>query len=298
MKFSRSAPAKVNLLLHVGFRSVEGRHALASVVVPLKIADSVNFTRTDADLSFNCHCSEELVLHHGSERLLELSSESNLAFRAAKAFFSKIEKRAVGSLSVLKRIPLEAGLGGGSSDAAATLLLLNEAYEFPLTLDELRVLGIALGSDVPIFLLESPALVRGFGGEISKFNFNARESSLLLLKPPTGVSTALAFKSLKRAAGDGLSPESQQDFENRVQGLNRDFITSLHNDFQAPLEAETWFQEGTQALKDAGAEAVLLCGSGSTLCGIFRPAALVKFSEKVSELISKKWWLEKTEFLL
>src|SRR5438034_5347335 len=116
----------------------------------------------------------------------------NLVLRAAKAFFTTTRLEPAVSIELKKRIPHGAGLGGGSSDAATTLLALNQLFETNLARDELAKLGSAIGSDVPFFIFESAALCRG-RGELVASTKMPEALSLLLLKPDFAVSTAWAY---------------------------------------------------------------------------------------------------------
>ncbi|MEO8386053.1 MAG: 4-(cytidine 5'-diphospho)-2-C-methyl-D-erythritol kinase, partial [Betaproteobacteria bacterium] len=157
--FSAMAPGKLNLFLHVTGRRADGYHLLQSVFVLLDVYDTLQFTlRADG------------VIHRQSD-LPGVREEDDLVVRAAKLL--KQEAQSISSanlcgvdISVDKRLPMGAGLGGGSSDAATTLLALNRLWNLAFSNDKLRALGLTLGADVPFFLYGSNAFVEGIGEKL------------------------------------------------------------------------------------------------------------------------------------
>lgn len=173
-----SAPAKLNLFLHVTGRRSDGYHLLQSVFMLIDWTDSLNFElRRDAVIS-----REDLGA--------ELPAE-DLVVRAARAL-QQVSGCAQGvHIGIDKRIPVQAGMGGGSSDAASTLLALNQLWRLGFTLEQLTQIGVGLGADVPFFLNGHNAWVEGIGEKITPVTLPP--ASFIVLKPAQGVDTGRIF---------------------------------------------------------------------------------------------------------
>jgi 4-diphosphocytidyl-2-C-methyl-D-erythritol kinase len=173
------APAKINLFLHITGRRSDGYHLLESVFAPVTLADEVILT----------------LRKDGAIRLLNapagLSEENDLACRAARALQSASSSSLGVDIELVKQIPQGAGLGGGSSDAATTLLGLNRLWKTGLARDRLLDIGAGLGADVPFFIFGQPALVRGIGEELRAVSLP--QLNLVLASPGVGVSTGAVF---------------------------------------------------------------------------------------------------------
>ncbi len=242
------APAKINLTLEVLARRQDGYHGIRSVMVPLDLADELAIEPSDR-FSFTCD-------------VRELEGERNLALAAVRALGEAPPVR----MALRKRIPVQAGLGGGSSDAAAVLRgAMTGALGDPRPRDWLTV-ARALGSDVPFFLSGTGALVEGTGERITPAGALPRWHALIV-KPPVAVPTARAYEALdarprpQRARSGSVSIAllealQRADFE-RVEAL-------LQNDFHDVIVAQAP-EIGTaiDALRAAGARNTLLAGSGS-----------------------------------
>ena len=173
------APAKLNLFLHVTGRRADGYHQIESVFVPISLADTVTLTlRVD-----------------GQVRLLDappgLNEENDLACRAARALQHATGSRLGVDIHLQKRIPQGGGLGGGSSDAATTLLGLNRLWALQQSRDQLRALGASLGADVPFFIFGQPAFVSGVGERLLAMSLPV--SNYVVAFPGIGVATASVF---------------------------------------------------------------------------------------------------------
>ena len=186
MILSGEAPAKVNRELRLGGRRPDGFQEIRSRLVSIDLADRVVVERGAGSL--------ELL----AEGLAVPEDESNLVVRAARVLAERLGRTPDVRIRLEKRIPVGAGLGGGSSDAARTLALLARLWEAPLTDEELASLGAVLGSDVPFFLTGGEADVTGRGERVVPLP-DSPPVDLLLLVPPFAISTADAYGAFRRA---------------------------------------------------------------------------------------------------
>ena len=188
------SPAKVNLLLAVTGKRADGFHDLISLVTPVSFGDHLEVIRLDETGPVELTCDDPNVP----------MGDGNLIVRAATAFMKAVESDRGFKIHLKKRIPMEAGLGGGSSNAATTLLALNEHCGNPLDFDGLSQLAADLGSDCPLFLHRAPVIMRGQGEQIETLSnelvAELEGKILTLFKPGIGISTAWAYKAL---ASDG-----------------------------------------------------------------------------------------------
>ena len=257
MPLEKHSSCKVNLLLNILGRRPDGFHELETVLHPVGLDDSLTFQRKGARTRLSCN-----------DPLLPTNSK-NLVFAAAERFLHIAGIREGVRIHLEKRIPISAGLGGGSANAAATLLALNELFGHPLDRDALIKLAAALGSDVPFFLQSRPALATGRGEIITPLNFfpALAGSWLVLAHPGFGVSTAWAYEQLDRQPDwlDGR-PGRAQHLISLLQtadlpAAGREF----HNSLEAPVLRKypllALFQE---FFREQGAGAVLMSGSGSS----------------------------------
>jgi 4-diphosphocytidyl-2-C-methyl-D-erythritol kinase len=173
------APAKINLFLHVIGRRSDGYHLLQTVFRLVDWSDYLRFRRTD----------------DGSIRLLTplagVDDEANLAVRAARALHAFTKSRHGATIEIDKRLPMGGGLGGGSSDAATTLIALNELWGLHLPRDELMRIGLGLGADVPVFVNGHNAFAEGIGELLQSIDLNP--AWYVILTPDVSVPTALVF---------------------------------------------------------------------------------------------------------
>jgi 4-diphosphocytidyl-2-C-methyl-D-erythritol kinase len=262
------APAKINLRLRVLRREADGYHRLDTVFQALELADGVDVTLVHRE-------GIELDVRGVPEGSLGSPAE-NLAARAAARLFAALDERRVPrprgvAIRLDKRIPHGAGLGGGSSDAAAVLRALHGLLDRPLARSELAALGASLGADVPFFLSGSArALGRGRGDEITPLPALPRRPVLLVVPEP-GVATAWAYGVLaaeRARTGPDLAPSA--DVEQAPERDWDDVARVARNDFEDVLFSHRPdLARAKAALVEAGAQAALLAGSGSAVFGIF-----------------------------
>ena len=188
------APAKVNLFLRIVGQRHDGYHLLDSLMVPVSLYDDIKITVQDVkdgqDEKTTPRQAARISLSCDGPNIP--SDETNLAYRAALLVCQKAQRTARITLHIMKRIPAGAGLGGGSSDAAAVLKGLNTEFGLGWTESQLCVLGAKLGADVPFFVRCQPACVGGIGEELTPVSL-ALDRWLVLVVPPFGVSTPWAY---------------------------------------------------------------------------------------------------------
>lgn len=285
MVIEKQSPCKVNLLLNILGKRADGFHELETVMQPIAVCDRIEISKRPIGIELTC-----------SEPTLPTDGR-NLVYRAAEFFLRTLAVNGGVKLHLEKRIPLAAGLGGGSGNAAITLLAMNEIYGHPASPQELAGMAAQLGSDVPFFLQPQAALATGRGEKIEPLgNFSAlKDCAVLLIHPGFGISTAWAYQSLARF------PEALNGTLGRaaklIQALGSADLRTAGSDFYNSLEAPALekypllvlFQE---FLREQGALATLMSGSGSTTFGIFRnlPAAEAA-AEKVRSRFGTSGWI-------
>ncbi|MGE3348508.1 MAG: 4-(cytidine 5'-diphospho)-2-C-methyl-D-erythritol kinase [Ramlibacter sp.] len=251
------APAKLNLFLHVTGRRADGYHLLQSVFMLVDWCDSLHFElRSDGQLS--------------REDLGPPLPPDDLVLRAARALQAATGTSMGAHIGVQKRIPAQAGMGGGSSDAASCLLALNRLWQLDLPVSKLMAIGLALGADVPFFLGGHHALVEGIGEQIRPLALPP--ARFVVAKPPQGLDTRLIFgdAGLKRdsrtAIISGFAANSNGEFgANPEGGFASDPFGFGHNDLQ-PV-AQRLCPAVTQALKWLESQGLegRMTGSGSAV---------------------------------
>lgn len=254
---SALAPAKLNLGLHVLRRRADGYHDLASVFVPLPWHDRLTAEVSDV-LTLTC-----------SDARLPVD-EGNLVMRAALALQSVTGTPMGATLHLDKHLPYGAGLGSGSSDAAAALRLLADLWQVEVPTETLHTLALELGSDVPFFLDAVPALAEGRGERLTPLMDADGEPyrlpfPVVVAVPPVHVSTAEAYRLVTPRT------EGRPDLAALVASNDLDrWQAELLNDFEAPVcAAHPELDAMRLALRDAGAAYVSMSGSGSAFFGVF-----------------------------
>jgi 4-diphosphocytidyl-2-C-methyl-D-erythritol kinase len=261
--FARRARAKFNLRLEVGVPVEGGLHAVRSAVTELVVCDDLSFLPSAA--GFAVSCDDETI-----------PEPENLAWQAARALHVTLPDVRI---HIRKGIPVQAGLGGGSSDAAAALLGIAELLAgagVALADGALLAAAASVGSDVPACLAPGLKVVEGTGDLVHRIAAKAPAWGVLLLKPACGVPTALAYRLLDAARASGSQPAPAG--AGHVDEICRAFGGSdfdracalLHNDFQAPVEAAYPDVAAARArIVATGARSTILCGSGSCVAGLF-----------------------------
>lgn len=243
-------PAKVNLYLRVLGRRADGYHDLLSIMQPLSLADELTVSPTPPGIFLDCDQPE---IPRGP---------GNLVWQAALEFQRATGRRLGAHFGLKKRIPVAAGLGGGSSDAAGALLALNTLAGEPLKAAGLHELAKALGADVPFFLGEGPAVARDIGTELTPVALPAYW--YLLLNPGVRVSTRWVYESLDLKALKGYKVLGDRNWDPEEPGI------WVHNDLESvTVKQHPQLGNWLNTLGSLGAQARGMSGSGPTLFGLF-----------------------------
>ncbi len=283
MTLTKPSPCKVNLLLNILGKRPDGFHELETVMQPVALCDELTFTTATSGLELTC-----------SDPSLPTDA-SNLVHRAARAFLEKTGRTDGVQMHLEKHIPLAAGLGGGSGNAAITLLALNELFGQPLSPEALHEIAAALGSDIPFFLQTGPALASGRGEIIQPLApFRALEGcALLLVHPGFGIATAWAYKELARfpEALNGENGRAAKLVALLEAGDLRLAGRAFYNSLEAPaLEKYPWLAVLQDFLRENGALVALMSGSGSTTFAITRDlCGALEIEERVREKFGRVW---------
>jgi 4-diphosphocytidyl-2-C-methyl-D-erythritol kinase len=187
------APAKLNLFFEVLAKRKDGFHEIETLVYPIDFYDTLFFKEDPSgQLSFGCEMGFASRLPEGPEVGALPTGEDNLVFRAVELLRRRAGVASGAVMRLIKRIPSAAGLGGGSSDAAAALVAANECWNLRWSRTELALLGAELGSDVPLFLAQGPAVCRGRGERVEPL-LGVGMLHFVVVRPPAGLSTAAVY---------------------------------------------------------------------------------------------------------
>ena len=261
------APAKVNLFLDITGRLQNGYHTLNTVMQQISLADSVEITAEQGD---GCviQCSNSAIP----------CDERNIAFKACKMFMGVVGEKAKITVAIHKRIPVEAGLGGSSTDGAAVLRGLNILYGRPLSLQQLCEIGASLGADVPFCLTGGTAICTGIGDKCKRIP-TPENLFFVIIKPDFANNTSKAYRLYDQKP----LPVNQDfaDFVSLLEKGERDTLAGkMYNVFQR-LYSDGRVEKIAMDLLEAGAKGACMSGSGSAVFGVFD-------SEKAAELAAEK----------
>ena len=243
------SPAKINIFLKIeGRDKASGMHFLRSLFAPIDICDKLEIEESS---SFS-------VATNGIAE--EIPTEKNIVFKAYSALRTYIGKELPEfSVKIEKSIPTGAGLGGGSSNAAAFLKFVNEKCKLDLSLTQLIEIASEIGSDVPFFILGKPAIVSGTGEKIETVELPESGKFFVLVNPEIHVDTKLAYSLFDKTYPDcGTSNRVPENFSWKKEHIFNDFEEIVFSEFPAIAEVKT-------ELETLGAHKVFMSGSGSTL---------------------------------
>ena len=296
---TESAFAKINLTLDVLGKRPDGYHDIRSIMQTISLRDDV-VINVDTDAPWAVHCYREVIEDPKAEQSeVRLETDGfpqdadNLAWRAAEVFFARTGKQTSGlEIFINKRIPTEAGLGGGSADAAAVLRALNRAYDAPLSIPALCELGAQVGSDVPFCVMGGTAIVEGRGELLTKLP-PAPEFFLVICKPDFSVSTPELYRKL-----DETFIEKRPDHKSMQLNLQKGELLgiggSLCNVFE-PIVMQEHFDINyiRSMMYTYGAYGAQMTGSGSAVFGIYdsfeyATVACTMLKDKYSEIFLAK----------
>ncbi len=281
------APAKINLSLGVLARREDGFHEIESLMVPVTLADTLRVRRTHgSEVTLSVTFSGALSCESGrTPRRNVPSDQTNLVVRAAELLARKAGVRMGLEIELEKKIPSEAGLGGGSSDAAATLWAANRLWGISWSNQRLAELSAELGSDIPWFFLDGPGIVRGRGEQFEAVD-GIPSLPVVIVCPPVGLRTAEIYRRCSPdPASRGNSEKLAQLFS---QGKFREARTGMWNDLEFPAK-QACGDVGRllEALSRAGASRPLLTGSGSACFAISR--TLLESRRIAARMVATGW---------
>jgi 4-diphosphocytidyl-2-C-methyl-D-erythritol kinase len=286
--FTLNAPAKINWFLHVLRKRDDGYHEIYSLIQAVSIYDSLTFEEADS---------------------IEIATESqiplkeNLVYKAALMLKGAADVKKGARITLRKEIPISAGLGGGSSDAACALVGLNRLWGLRMKTEELCSLGSALGSDIPFFLKGPSSIVKGRGERVMPVKFK-RSFPLMLVKPPIGISAKWAYSKVRAGKKPSKELTKKTDnidnikifIDNLKAGAVPDFGDALINDLEpAAIAHYPAVGEIKAALLKTGARAALMSGSGPAVFGVFCGAEEAK---KASKSFGPVFWCRMAETLI
>ncbi len=275
--WTASARAKINLHLAVQARRPDGYHALRTVFQTIALADTLTIVEHDGPFILRCPGGDAP------------EDASNLVVRAARALADALGRPEPAGLAVTldKQVPAQAGLGGGSADAMATLRLLCAIWGVAAERDLLAAVGARLGSDVPFFAWGGTALGLGRGDEISPLPA-LPPLACAIVRPPFGVPTADAYRWLSAARRESPPPASRFDPPARSEDWPAR-LAVCRNDFEPVVAARhPEIADAVAVLRDAGAVLAMMSGSGSAVYGLFAREA--DAARALAPLVARPGW--------
>lgn len=270
------APAKVNLFLHVGKKRSDGFHELESLVVFARTGDTLVFEEADS-LSLSLAGPFGAVL---------AADEDNLVLKAARALAAKAGIDAKARITLTKNLPVASGIGGGSADAAAALRGLNELWGTRYIPDQLRSLGAAFGSDIPVCIEPCPSWMAGRGERVMPLD-GIPELPMVLVNPGVPVPTGPVFKALETRHGTGLPMPAPMTPNALI-----DYLDRTANDLEAPaLALVPQVREVLNALRALpGVLLARMSGSGATCFALCESNNAARSAAATLNALQPGWW--------
>lgn len=285
MRLSVKSPAKVNIFLRVFDKREDGYHNIQSIMQMVDLCDILTFEKSSAGIALASNSKD-----------IPLDSD-NIVFRAAELLKDKGKISEGVSISIEKNIPVSAGLGGGSSNAATTLMTLNRLWGLGYGMNELSLIAGSLGSDVPFFLGGAASFVEG-RGEIVYPLRTGRNRWLVLVNPGIKVSTSWSYNRIDEVRGtretktNWLTKTGKDNKLQKFNGFKLDLIevsSLMRNDLEEITARQNRvIEEIREELKSLNAKGVVMSGSGATVFGIF--ANKEEARTAANKLISKRPW--------
>lgn len=273
------APAKVNLTLHVRGRRADGWHALESLVAFADVGDDL-LLMPDAPLALEVA---------GPTAAQSGPADDNLILKAARALAAQVPGLRTGRFSLTKRLPVAAGIGGGSSDAAATLRLL--ARLNALSLDDPRLMAVAraIGADVPVCLDPQARMMSGVGEALS-VPVNLPGLPAVLVNPGVGVATPEVFRSLGLKAGESLRSDAHPPCSDVTDWAA--LLAACHNDLTAAAcRVAPVIGDVLAAMETTGCRLARMSGSGATCFGLYATTTAATAAAAALSTAHPRWWV-------
>ena len=246
------SPAKINFGLNIVAKREDGFHNIETIFYPIELHDVITFEKA-AEFSFTCNNKEIQT------------DENNLVIKALRLVEQLIKREIAVSITLEKNIPLGAGLGGGSSNAAQTLLSINELFELQIKNEVINDFALQLGSDVPFFLHPVPSYATSRGEILSPIDFEITKP-ILLVNPGIHISTKWAYENVTPKIPEFQLSKLCSNIDSVIASLNGKVV----NDFEEiAFAAHPQLAEIKKTMSEFKAEFVLMSGSGSTIFGIF-----------------------------
>lgn len=266
------APAKLNLYLEVLGPRADGFHELETLMVPVRVYDELVYRpNLGGPLTLSVNLKSSLVED-------DLTNDDNLVLRAARHLANFANFVPHGKFQLTKRIPVQAGMGGGSSDAAAALVLANEAWKLGYSHDQLRPLAADLGSDVPFFVDSCAAICHGRGEQIQPIH-RMPKLHFVIAKPPAGLSTPAVFRQVAEVSEFSAATvaNSSKQLAELLEWLRSGAIAQagrrMFNRLElAAMHLAPWLTEIRELFGRIGCHARLMTGSGSAYVGVMKSA--------------------------
>jgi 4-diphosphocytidyl-2-C-methyl-D-erythritol kinase len=264
--------AKINLGLNIIGKRSDGFHNLQTVFYPIGFKDILEIIENK---------DEKKISFSQSGLIINDEASNNLCIKAYHLLKNKYPTLPSIKLHLHKSIPMGAGLGGGSADAAFTLDLLNHKFNLGISQEELMDYALTLGSDCPFFLVNKPCLAFGRGEKIQEINLTLSQYALVVINPGIHINTGMAFSKL-------VLQQEQKDLMNAILNPISTWKETVTNDFETPV-FKTYPEIGAlkESLYNNGALYASMSGSGSTVYGIFKEK--VDLENKFPESYFYKW---------
>ncbi|MCQ2913724.1 MAG: 4-(cytidine 5'-diphospho)-2-C-methyl-D-erythritol kinase [Alphaproteobacteria bacterium] len=291
-KIQITAPAKVNLYLHVVGKRQDGYHLLDSLFVFTEFGDVISVEESDSfslevinSINKNNITKDETFLSNGPD---------NIVYKAAFALANKLNVECKAKIVLEKKLPLASGIGGGSTDAGATLIALQKLWKKELEKEELMKLALELGADVPSCIEKKPVQVSGIG-EVLEVAKKIPNMSILLVNPNKPVSTPLVFKTRKPVFSKPMpltmAYSSVFEFVNQLKLRHNDLENAACELEPSVREVLNYFDKTENCLFRA------MSGSGGTCFGIYKDIETANLAKERVCKAHPHWWVEATNIL-
>ena len=271
MKLTRKAYAKINLGLDVTGKRADGYHIVRMIMQNVDLYDTLDFEDNDTG---------EIVLTASSPKIP--TDDSNLICKVAKQLQDKFAVKKGANINLIKRIPVAAGMAGGSTDGAAAYLALNELWNLGLSKKELCDLAVSLGADIPYCIIGGTALAEGIGEELTTIT-NMPECTIVIAKPAIDVSTGWVYKELDRK--EIVSHPDIDGIRAAIENSDIYKMCDLIGNVLEPVTAEKYkeIEQIEKILEENGAIRAFMTGSGPTVFAIFDDKEKAKVAFKAVE---------------